>query len=77
MCVYHPPCLRIHILPAQYLVKIFHHSTGIVPPTGVYPDVTKVDLSKQHWIGDVRFTLSRLMCARSQKLSCQFTNGQK
>jgi hypothetical protein len=36
-----------------------------------------VDLAKQTWIGDVRFTLSKLMCAGSQKLVSQFSNTQK
>jgi hypothetical protein len=59
------------------LIKVFHHEGSTLPPNGQYENVNKVDLAKQTWIGDVRFTLSKLMCAGSQKLVSQFSNSQK
>lgn len=61
---------------AQFLVKVFHHETPL-PASGAYENVSKVDLAKQLWVGDIRFSLSKLMCAGSQKLVSQFTNSSK
>jgi len=56
----------------EFLVKVYHNDGTALPA-----DVNKVNLAKQHWIGDVRFRLSNLMCARSQKVTSTFSTDAK
>lgn len=53
-------------------MKVYHNDGTVLPV-----DVNKVNLAKQHWIGDVRFRLSNLMCARSQKVTSTFSTDAK
>lgn len=58
---------------SQFTVRVYHHSSGAPLPT----DVNKVDTTKQHSIGEVKFRLSNLMCAASQKIVTTFGNSAK